>query len=472
MGTIVLDTPGGQIVLSVQDAAPSRVLLSADDFTLAGHYVLNNNLGTDLRFGGPITHRYIDGELRFLVIEYAVGASNVIEFKLPASGGFGQTLAADRKTNLWAGADIWAKSNGLPDGNYHKGFWWEDTGTGDDGVGLLWASQGMDYPQSPSQIGLSQAISVRQLNGDGSVSNTKGLWGFEGVSQRCVAGRVQKNPQWAREAHGLGERLYLGGGYASLLLAGGVCSLGLFAISGPDVSTYSQLPAYATESVDFNVPATDFTIVSDHRSGTPQIDWYGDGSPAALDRGVRLSSPINFFDDPIDMDPLQPFPDSTYYETHMPGPNANWLSPAPDDKARMTWGDSYYGTPLWIDGPNKFGLVAVASLMGGWAGYVDSHLESAHGEAEVHIFDPADLGSVLAETKNPWNVQPAAMRSITSDLIAQGICTQKGTGSEINTPTGATFDARTKRLWILSLGCDDAHGGATACVLSCYNVNC
>ncbi len=442
-------------------------LLNSSDFTLEGHYILNSSLGSDIRFGGPITHRYIDGELRFLIIEHAGYANNVIEFKLPA-GSFGQTVTDSHKTNSWSGSDVWAKS--LPWSNdYLKSLTWEDQGNGNDGVGRLWSTQGINYPQNPNDNGMTQAISVRTLNSNGTVSNSAGLWGFEGVSQRCIYGNMIKNPQWFQDRYNLGPYLYTGGGGASLVIQGGLCSLGSFFISGPDPTSYPQTPAYGTTFwADANIPETDFKILADHRSGTDADD---SGMPTTQDRGARATNPINFFDDD---DPNRPFPlfDGTWYATHMPSPNAKWLSPASDGFGRFVWGDSYFSTQVWIDGPNKHGIVSVGSLMGGWAGYLNSTLQAAYGEAEIHIFNPSDLGAVANGDKNPWNVQPSSVKIITADMNEVGICTQLWTGLGINSVTGATFDLVSKRLWILSLQCDDTHGGGATCVLSCYSVNC
>src|SRR6185436_7981019 len=83
------------------------------------------------------------------------------------------------------------------------------------------------------------------------------------------------------------------------------------------------------------------------------------------------------------------------------------LSPAPDGRGRWTWGDSYYNTCNWIETSSKKGFVCVASLAGGKAWYQSSSLSFARRVAEIHVFDPDQMGRVIQGSLQPWNIQPS-----------------------------------------------------------------
>ena len=406
-----------------------------NDFKYLGYYLVQNSVGEGITFQ-PITHRYVGGQLRFLVIAYAGGSNNLVEFSLP-SGGYKTLPEYAARHKLLARHQIWLMSiDGVKTviGGAHMGLWYEDLG---DGTGRLWTTQGMDYPQSwtggsghaLNPAHMTSAVAVMTLNNNGTVSGAKGWWGFQGVSQRCVMWKVAKNPSWFQTAYGVGPYLYGFGGYTSLMAQGGAASIGLFAIAGPDISTYTPRTLdwrnINGTGRDWSIPATDFKIVADHRSGGSSTDWYTrPGSPRTKDRGKRATNVMNFLDGGgKNVPPNGSQPDAymnNWFARHTPVSTGSWLSPAPDGHARWVWGDSYGSSGSWVDGSTKYGFVTVGSFAGTWAGYVNSHLGSGSSEAEIHVFDPADLGAVARGTKKAWNVQPSVMKKITSDLAAAG----------------------------------------------------
>lgn len=452
-------------------ASGSKVPLSASDFSLVGHYLYDNDLGQGLTFTGQMTIRHIDGELRFLAIAFgeSVTGKGLIEFRLPAGPADGREIGGAQRTNLWVGGDVWP-SFSSPDNllaGHHCGIWYEELG---GNTGRLWGSMGLDYPDSTNS-GMTQAVTARVLDDDGTVSGAVGAWGFQGVSQRCVMGRVQKNPAWFQAAYGVGPYLYGFGGYTSLIQQGGTGSMGLFAIAGPDVTTYAvgSVPYWAgVGGADFNVPASDFKVLADHRSGIENGDFSA-VTPPAWDRGWALSTKKNFYDDPNTPanGALSNPAVRAFYDANPVSSAAVWKNPGADGHGRFDWGDSYFASGSWVDGPSKQGLVCVASINEVWGGYTNSVIDGHSGGAEIHAFDPADLGAVAGGTKSPWNVQPHAMKSITADLTGLGLV-QLVRGAESGGPVSSCFDPATKTLWINFTGVD----GAYQCALLEYSVNC
>lgn len=515
-------------------------VLTAADFTYLGHYILTNAVGEGIAFGAPITHRYVGGELRFLITAFNGGANDVVEFAIPA-GAYGQTIST--RTRLWAGNQVWGGffSASILQG-WHHGFHAEDVG----GNTRLWLTAGIDYPGA-GYANMTCGVAVCQLNDNQTVSGANGMWGFQGVGHRCIMGKVLKNPAWFQSAYGVGPYLYCGGSYVSLLGQGGAGCLGLFTLAGPDVTGTSSrgtypIPGYADLGDDWTSATGTFKILSDFRSGIGETDWYtSPGNAGSFDRGRRLNAVANYFEGggqaanlsgtatwtngsaTVTFSQSQTLTagewigpnDQTYgviqgaahqvlasnvngttatlnavwplatvtavcsrYQ-RPPGspqaaPTGNWLTPAPDGYGRWVWGDSYFSTQQWIDGPTKQGLVAVFAGAGGKAWYhaPGNFIGSDTGVAEIHVFSPASLGAVALGSANAWSVQPSDMKDITGDMTANGICTLSH-GVENGGPSGATYDPTTKKLWVFSPGIDGAFGGGGySCLLSCYAVNC
>jgi hypothetical protein len=143
-----------------------------------------------------------------------------------------------------------------------------------------------------------------------------------------------------------------------------------------------------------------------------------------------------------------------------PAAGSQWVGTAPD--GNYWWcNDSYFETPVFIDGPTKHGLVCIFSGSTGKSWYhKPGNFNASDGSvSELHVFDPADLGSVLAGTKKPWNVQPSSMRDLSPELNPIGICTLSfGAPNEVNCAAFTTYDSTTKRLWVLCPVIDYSNG--------------
>jgi hypothetical protein len=222
---------------------------------------------------------------------------------------------------------------------------------------------------------------------------------------------------------------------------GSIASLGFTMYAIPDPST-----GY---SANTEIPTGSYKTIADHSSGTVNGDWYAAGVVTSVDRGWRLTNPINYFDGgdsrpnygglngPIPTDPVVP--------------GTSWQSPAPDGHGRWIYGDSYHNTGLWLDGASKHGFIAIASLGYGRCWYCVSQVCTESRVFELHIFDPANLGAAASGTLSPWKVQPSSMTQLTlPGLGASGDHSWEYSyvWDRLNI-TGAAFDSVGKRLFLL-----------------------
>jgi hypothetical protein len=447
---------------SVSGGAKSgkKMLLAASDFTYLGSYPFPESIPGGATFGMGLTSRYVDEQLRFLTFGYSgsvpkpgAPAAQLIEFALPAK--IGEPIAA--ATGRWK--DIWSPASGPNSGGGDEyGLWWEDLG---EGKGRLWTTHCTDYPnengtKADPHKGINNpfAVAIRTLDADGKVSNMKGEYGFAGVGQRAIYGGVQPIPKWFRDKYGVKQPYAVGwGGYTSRMAQGLVPSLGLMMLAIPDVTTFKD------GSI---IPTKDFKILADHRSGTTAAnDWYKSGAPTKFDRGHRNTDVVNYYDGGDKRQNPQTPPSDP------PIKGAQWLSPAPDGKGRWVWGDTFYNTGCWIDGPNKGGFIAVGNFSKGKTFYMSSagHNEGRH--AELQIFDPDDFGKVLNGKLAAWKVQPVASKLLTADLTPLGLL-WASSGNRSGGVVGATFDARTNRLYMWCPGVNGKYG----CCLVVYEVKC
>lgn len=374
-----------------QDPAPMQTgnLL----FEYGGYVDVSTN-GQDSTYGQGLTHRYVDGEVRLLTLAFQVEpngtrrASRLHEFPVPAPGTVQTSTTAE-----WdlSGTDAFL-------GSFH-GIWFEQE------EDRLWITSATDYTTDDYPA----RVTLVKLNPDGSVELEKQF--FLNVPAKRVYGGCEAVP--APLVRELGGPYVCGwGGYTSLVAQGGGASIGptMYAIPDPD------------------------TIEPGQRVRARAI------LDAARSRGVRLTTPINYFDggDVRANPPTRP--------TEPPDRRADWLSPNEDGLGWMVWGDSYYNTGFWIG--TTFG--AVASLCKGACWYQSSTLAFDGRQYELHLWDGHRLGGDRLE-------RPTAMFEL--DLPRGNDRLWVG-----NAPTGnvggATYDAAGRRLFLLGfpLGPDDFTG--------------
>ena len=412
---------------------PPEGILSAADFTYLGYYdqIL---VGANSPYVQALAHRYVNGELRFLTIENGGPAAWLYEWTVTGLNFGGATAAV---SNNWL--TPWNNDQNI-NGNYF-GLWWDEAGN------RLWSTHTIDYG-SPIDY-YPTNIYTRTLNADGSVSNVKHV-SLAGISSKRAFGGACAVPLWFQQKYLVGPYAVGFGGYTSLMAQASTCSMGsaLFALGDP-----------ATAANHADVP---FTTLADHIGGVSDTDWYSTGKPNAKERGLRLNVPINY------MDKGDPRQNPTTAPTVPPVPDAQWLSPAPDGVARWTWGDNYWNTLNWIDGPTKQGVIAVGTFLTGKCWYGNAHLNADGKAFELHVFDPAHLGEVALGTRQPWQVQPVAMIPLT----LPGLGSNESPGGPVQSACGATYDPIGKRLYILGASAGETEpSGAHRNRLYVYQVN-
>ena len=389
----------------------SKRLLSQADIRYKGYYKVqrdgNYNQLAELNYGQGFTHRYVSGQLRFLVFSFfgnvTGGGHHLIEFAAPAS--LGGTVTT--RTNHWP--DIMT-GTGLGTGNgVWMGLWYEQT------QNRLWTTWAIDYPDDV-MAQYTKSLVIRTLNDDGTVSNVAGPWGLTGVQQRRIYGGVIGLPQWFQDLYGVGPYAAGWGGYAS--------RMGLGVSMGP---TFYAIPEPTTYPAG-DIPTADFKTLMDHSSGTLGADWYAAGHPTSFDRGVRNSDVKNDYDTP------------------------NWQSPAPDGLGRWTWGDSNWNTGTWIETSNRFGFITVPKLCDGRTWYQTSTLHCERQSAEIQVFDPRILGEVAQGTRASWNTYPASRWEITGDCTPLGLMWGRSGNGPDGGPCGASYDPTTQQLYVYCVG--------------------
>lgn len=375
--------------------APSptaRTLLQASDFSYLGFYDLRIN-GNNTPYGQGLTHRYVNGELRFLTYSFVSGYV-LDEFSI-AGLAFGSKITA--RTKRWS-------NTGLPGGSFHA-HWYEEA------TGRLWSTSAVDY----TATFIPTRIYTRTLNDDGTISNLHGPVSLLGIPAKRVYGGAQAIPAWFQQQYGVGPYAVGWGGYTSLVDQGGKASMGPALYAVPDPAAYAD---------GATIPAGQFKTLADH---------------AGNHRGRRVTIPINYYDNG---DPRQ---NPSTPPTVPPSSTAGWQSPGPDGLGYWVWGDSYYNTGCWIETPTKHGFVAIGSFGGGKCYYMKSTLNCDIRQFERHIFDPADFGAVASGRKLPSSVSPTHLTELTLAGLGEG---DSGNTTWRNV-CGATFDARTNTHYLL-----------------------
>ncbi len=407
-------TGAAQIIQTVVSPPPpsGKSLLSPSDFTLLGYYNVQTN-GNDSPYGQALTGRVVNGDFRLLTL---TGGNSGTGGRLHEISLTGKAFGA----NITTPTRVWAAIGGL---NNFSALWWDEVGQ------RLWTSATIDYTITQRQV----QVFTRTLNNDGTVANLHGPVGLQGIPEKRAYGGCLAVPTWFRTAYQANPYLCGWGGYTSLVAQSGAASLGPTIYTMPDPAGYVNSTEVSTAS---------YRVIADNVWGTTHSDWYASGAPTAGDRGSRLTIPVNYFDGG---DPRQ---NPSSRPTVPPVAGAHWLSPAPDGNGRFVWGDSYYNTGVWIDGPTKQGFLLVASLCGGSCWYQTSTLAYDSRVFELHIFDPNTLGQAATGTLAPWKVKPASMTQLT--LAGMGL-SYAGNGP-IGNIGGATYDPVTKRLYLIGFG--------------------
>jgi len=480
-------------------APPGRRLLTTTDFSYLGYYNVTI-AGASLN---GLAYRYVGGDLRFLGLR--IGGATLWEFSI-AGKNYGDTVTTT--TNIWSniGGDA---------GQSHNGIWINP----DDGK--LWSLGTIDY----SSVTEPTKLWTRTLNSDGTISNLHGRISLTSISPKRMYGGCQKIAPSFKVSYSVTQSYVCGwGGYTSLMAQSGAASMGLSSYAIPDPANYanntsiptnefkiladhssgtsggdwythgaSGVPTVRDRGSRVTLPknyydggdnranptgpttstvSTSGTAVTRTGSGVFQTWWVGltvripgsagtpytvasvaDSSHLVLMSSAGVQTNVGMYT-PDTVPTFDPIVSTAY-----------WTSPTPHGDGRWVWGDSYYQTGMWIDGSNRYGMVTIGALCSGKCWYANSTLNSQNRVAELHIFDPAQFGEVLAGTRAVWDVQPTNMGQLTLPGLGAG-----GTGNgAAGNITGATYNPTLQRAYLLSCGPPLAPG--PICRLYVYQVN-
>jgi hypothetical protein len=225
-------------------------------------------------------------------------------------------------------------------------------------------------------------------------------------------------------------------------------------VFSPDPRNYAPAAQSSTAGV---IPASDYKIGADFRSGVSSTDWFPNYASRTKDRGSRGNIAItNWFDgaDNRGNPTTRPvYPDNFSASAHWWTGNGG--GPAPNDPngyARWAWGDTYSGGLCWIDDDigsrSKHGIVAVASLRSGYVWYQSSTVNADALCYEIHVYDPADVAAVLSGALAPYKLQPKVAYDITSLLPGLPAVPGGGTGADNSHVAQCAFDSTTNRLYM------------------------
>ncbi len=317
--------------------------LRSESFTLDGYVDVRTN-GNDSTWGQALTHRYVDGELRFLTIALR---GQLHEFRIAGTAPGATVITPTARWNL-------GPTDAL---NNFNGIWFEQA------KNRLWITSAQDYTNENHRA----KVTIVTLGDNGRVTVAKRF--TLNVPAKRVYGGCNAVPAALVEQLG-GPYVCGWGGYTSLVNQGGGASIGPTMYSIPDPDTVKDGATVRARTI---------------------LD-------AAGQRGVRLTIPTNFFDGG---DPRQ---NPSSRPSGSPARGADWLSPNRDGQGWMVWGDSYYNTGVWIGTT----YAAVASLCKGGCWYQSSTLAYDGRQFELHLWDGASLGrdrlqrpSVMSELALP-----------------------------------------------------------------------
>ncbi len=344
---------------------------------------------------GAFTHRYVRGELRFLATSHDYSGGLVYEVKYP---GLSATLPpiAEVVTD-WK--DIYGDKRWVDnDGGYStaKGLWTYGLHWSEEHRRLYWNYGHWYNASSP----LNPTLGFSTLDEAASKATAVGVWRFRNRPEKFVRGGCLDVPRWFADRYTGGKTLGVGfGGYFSIFQTG---SLGpaLCAIDHPDPNAV-QHKGYLEQ-----IPLVGYPLANK--------------PPGPPDRCHRNTDY------------------KTEFDAWIPSGNVGY----------WTWVDEIWSGGTWIDLPDKHGVLFFSVLGHGRVWYERSDRHAERGKYWCLAYHPRDLAAVAQRRKQQWEVQPAATWEVAFGTDF-GPDLGPWNGSQGRMVGGATFDARTRRLYVL-----------------------
>jgi hypothetical protein len=248
------------------------------------------------------------------------------------------------------------------------------------------------HPDDPS-------MGYSTLDDAGSETGTYGAWRFTGRGAKATMGGVLPVPDWFATQFTQGRRLAAGfGGYWSIVATGP-------AHMGPALCAFAPPPPETTKG-----SSLEFTnLVGYPFNAKPYTE---------PDRCHR----------------------DTEYHTEFDGWNPK------DGIGYWSWTDYIWQGAVWIDLPEKHGIVFFPTLGRGRTWYEDSTLHAERAAHAFYVYDPNDFSRVASGQKKQWEIQPADTWDVFFDNINYPMPGWRDEPQRMI--TGAAFDEETRTLYV------------------------
>ena len=368
----------------------TKSVLTASDFSFVGAFRLPNDVnGEDAGYGQTLTHRRVNGELRFLTTTVRANVYEAIPPVLSVVAPYPFASIGRFWGDVYQGKRRFDGSN--RNGGRVWGLYWDAPDN------RLYWSYGDEYN---TVSGDDPSLGYSTLNDADGTSSSVGSWRFAGRGCKSTMGGVTAIPVDFANQYCGGKRLGAGfGGYYSIVGVG-PAHLGpaLCAFAPPSLSANPDL-----SSLPFN------NLVGYPFNSTPYT---------APDRAHRDTDYTNEFD--------------------------NW-NPR-NGVGYFSWTDYIWQGGVWVDTTNKHGLIYFPTLGNGRTWYETSTLHATRASHWWFVYDPADLAQVAQNQKQQWQIQPRNTWAVNHPGLPNPL---PGWANEpSNMITGATFDDVTNTLYV------------------------
>ncbi len=367
--------------------AGKRVLTAADFRFIGGMRIPPTVQGMDTTWGRGLTHRYVNGQLRFLA-----SAGNQVFEITPAWAPSGPFPYASL-VRVWG--DVSREKRYTDQYGPNSG----------DTYGLYWDEQDKrlywNYGNGYNSIGPNDpSVGYSVLNDATGASTPVGAWRFTGRGCKATQCGVLPIPDWFSAAYCPGRRLGAGfGGYFSV------------ANSGP-VSMGPALAAFVPPNISTTPDRT--SVVYTNLVGYPF-------NTSAYTLPTRCQRDTNYWSDFDGWNPK-------------------------DGVGYWSWSDWLWQSAIWIDQPDKHGVVYFPVLGNGRTWYERSTLHAQNASHWWYVYDPLTLGQVAKGERGQDQIQPAQrwagqFPGITYPMVGWS-------DEPHHVVCGATYDAISKRAYI------------------------
>jgi hypothetical protein len=379
------------------NAEAAKQVLTQSDFTYLGSFLLPQSIGGqfDPGWGRGFAIRYVNGELRAMTMALNPVPPNnapLYEVRVP-NPVIGNNPPTAQLVRNWGDILQGKTSTGV------WSFYWDN-----QDQRLYWTCGDSYNATEADAVSLGYSV----LNDATGGVTAFGAWRFTGRGNKATNTCVTPIPQWFADQYTSGRRLGVGcGGYQSVVT------------TGPGHIG----PALAA----FNPP-------------NPSVDL----PSSSLAHTVLVGYPFN----PTAYGP----PDRAHRDTDYTTEFDNWYPR--NGIGYWSWTDQMEQAGVWIDTPNKSGLVYFPTMSHGVVKYRESSLEADRASHAWYVYDPADLALVAQGAKQQWEIQAKSFWSVQYPGLSYPLPGWRD--FPMNMVTGSSYDPTTRHLYLSVRfgGCD------------------